>query len=559
MFENLGPGKMQLFVDPPPRGIFTYEDTVSGKVVFGLNRPYALGFVYVYFHGWVNTQTVQNTGNFQYAQGPATIKANDKEVLFQYELKVFQGREKIPKGTHFEWPFKFNFHHPDVADPGALPTSGVYSTSSVEYKVVVSAAPATMDETVFKRMRNPDDILFQKEAPINLDKFRSTMERHLGAGAEQELQFLQIRPNMYVGNQMAGPFNVNLDISGQHLPEISYDPAPQERHGLLHRSTGIPFAVILNLPKNIVEGVPFPMYMSVTSWNQDWSNNPPPVQLTSLKIKLIVRTISRASMQHSEDDRKELIFEGKNLSIQIGPQPLDIGQLLSLTIEQGNGVVPSFNSRLLQRAYDLPTECTIEVAGKTFKADFPVQKCIELVSSVVATGIPASEAPRLSRSQEKQKERATPEAFDTSSVPTPLAMPGVVLQAKKIRLKHTYIGHLTQEGNGPVRPDSVMEAALSLCRVFTAFSIQLEFTGGTTFKIPPYSPPRGSGLDDKNYDQRQDDREVMKAFMAEHFTPVSAADFFDVVNEYTDPLHGEKFIIKIPRTCLFSMPQGKSS
>ena len=291
--------------------------------------------------------------------------------------------------------------------------------------------------------------------------------------------------------------------------------------------------------------------MSITSWNQDWNNNPPPVQLTSLKIKLLVRTISRASMQHSEDDRKELVFEGKNIGIQLGSQPLDIGQLLSLTIEQGNGIVPSFNSRLLQRAYDLPTECTIEVAGKTFKADFPVQKCIELVSRIVATGIPATGAPRLPPAQEKQKERAMPEAFDTSSVPMP--------QAKKIRLKHTYIGHLTQQGNGPVRLDSVMEAALALCRVFTAFSIQLEFTGGTTFKIPPYSPPRGSGLDDKNYDQRQDDREVMKAFMAEHFTPVSAADFFDVVNEYTDPLHGEKFIIKIPRTCLFSMPQGKSS
>jgi hypothetical protein len=553
MFENLGPGKMQLFVDPPPRGIFTYEDTVSGKVVFELTKTYPLGFVYVYFHGWVNTQTVQNTGNFQNNQGPSVIKANDKEVLFQYELKVFQGgREKIPKGTHFEWPFKFNFRHPDVADPSALPTSGVYSTSNVEYKVVVSAAPGTMDETLFKRMRNPDDQLFQKEAPINLDKFRSTMERHLGAGAEQELQFLQIRPNAYVGNQMAGPFNINLDISGQHLPQISYDPASQERHGLLHRSTGIPFAVILNLPKNIVEGAPFPMYMSVTSWNQDWTNNPPPVQLTSLKIRLIVRTISRASMQHSEDDRRELIFEGKNLGIQLGPQPLDIGQLLSLTIQQGNGIVPSFNSRLLQRAYDLPTDCTIEVAGKTFKADFPVQKSIELVSNVVATGIPATEAPRFPHAQEKQKERALPEAFDTSSVPTPAAMPGAVLQPKKIRLKHTYIGHLTQEGNGPVRPDSVIEAALALIRVFTAFSIQLEFTGGTTFKILPYSPPRGSRLNDKNYDQRQSDHEVMKAFMAEHFTLVSGADFFDIFSEYNDPLHDEKFIIQIPRMFLFS-------
>lgn len=42
---------MQIFVDPPPRGIFTYEDTVSGKLVFESTRDEKIGFVYVYFHG----------------------------------------------------------------------------------------------------------------------------------------------------------------------------------------------------------------------------------------------------------------------------------------------------------------------------------------------------------------------------------------------------------------------------------------------------------------------------------------------------------------------------
>jgi hypothetical protein len=47
----VGPRHMQIFVDPPPRGVFTYEDTVSGKLVFESTRDEKIGFVYVYFHG----------------------------------------------------------------------------------------------------------------------------------------------------------------------------------------------------------------------------------------------------------------------------------------------------------------------------------------------------------------------------------------------------------------------------------------------------------------------------------------------------------------------------
>jgi hypothetical protein len=47
----VGGKHMQIFVDPPPRGVFTYEDTVTGRVVFESKHEEDIGFVYVYFHG----------------------------------------------------------------------------------------------------------------------------------------------------------------------------------------------------------------------------------------------------------------------------------------------------------------------------------------------------------------------------------------------------------------------------------------------------------------------------------------------------------------------------
>jgi hypothetical protein len=106
----------------------------------------------------------------------------------------------------------------------------------------------------WKWMRNSDYILFQKESPINLDEFRGMLEGHSAAGAEQDLQFLQTRPDGSVSNEMANPFNVNSDISSHHLPRISYGLTSQERYWLLNRShSKVPFNINLNLPKDILE------------------------------------------------------------------------------------------------------------------------------------------------------------------------------------------------------------------------------------------------------------------------------------------------------------------
>jgi len=182
--EQLGPGHMQVLVDTPPRGIFTYEDTVSGKVVFELTKDFALGFVYVFFHGWVSTHVCQATNNVNNA-GPRQTQALDKEILFQYEKKVYQGHEKALKNNRFELPFKFDFYHPSLDDLSTLPTSGKYGACSVEYKVVVACGVMNQDEELFLRMRNPDDRLFQKEAPMDLNKLEGKIASKLGAGAEQ--------------------------------------------------------------------------------------------------------------------------------------------------------------------------------------------------------------------------------------------------------------------------------------------------------------------------------------------------------------------------------------
>lgn len=554
MFDSLKPGHMQLVVDPPPRGIFTYEDTVTGRVIFDSTKEFGLGYVYVFFHGWVSTRVVKANRN-QYGQGPASGTTIDKEILFQVDQKVYQGRQNVLKGMHFEWPFRFDFRRPELVDPSALPTSGKYGLCSVEYKVAVACAHINQDEALFKRMFNPDDILFQKDSPVNLDALRGNLAKHLGVGAEQLLQFTQIRPYPSVGGGMAGPFNADLHISGHHLPNIQYNPiSPPQNHGLFHHTSEseIPFVVHLNVPQNIVEGSPFPVYISVTSSSIDWMSNPPPVQLTSFNMKLLVRTMSRASMAADEDDKKETIVDAKNLSINIGPQPLDLGQFFSPTLT-GFGIVPSFNTRLLQREYDLPVEVAINIAGKSFKADFPISNSIYLLSRIVATETtPQQDPPRKGvKKVPPSDDYDFPQTLDNYSGPSKL-----IVKDGKVRLRHTYIGRLRQDDGGPLQPDSIREAALAFTRVLTAASIQLDFPGGSSFKLLEYRSPHGSMLNDRDYDQRQDDREVIRTFMrdnSDQFAPVEyPADVLGVYIRYSDAVQGGTVMIQIPCEFLFT-------
>jgi hypothetical protein len=96
-------------------------------------------------------------------------------------------------------------------------------------------------------------------------------------------------------------------------------------------------------------------------------------------------TIARASTYRELNYHLELVFEAKYLGVMLDPQPLDVGQLYNIPLS-GNGVVPSFNSRLLERIYNLPTELKVEVEGKTFKADFLTYNIINVMSRFAAIG-----------------------------------------------------------------------------------------------------------------------------------------------------------------------------
>jgi len=71
----------------------------------------------------------------------------------------------------------------------------------------------------------------------------------------------------------------------------------------------------------------------------------------------------RAGPAASEQSHKQLVFERKDLQIPLGQAQVDIAQFIPLILA-GNDIVPSFNTRLLQRKYDVSAEVTIEVGGK---------------------------------------------------------------------------------------------------------------------------------------------------------------------------------------------------
>ena len=127
--------EFHILLDSPPNTIFTYEDTVSGKVVLESPRDEAVGWIHVFLHGWVKTEVIHQNYNAQYSGGPNQSKYKDKEVLFQYYQNVYRGHENLPKKTRHEWPFQFAIET-ESRHGSSLPSSGKYHKSSVEYKVI---------------------------------------------------------------------------------------------------------------------------------------------------------------------------------------------------------------------------------------------------------------------------------------------------------------------------------------------------------------------------------------------------------------------------------------
>lgn len=303
MFRHL-----QIVLDPPPHGVYTYEDTVSGKVSFESNREEKIGWVYVFFHGWANIKVPTENS---VKSSDETSKYRDKEVLFQTYQKVYEGNENLLKKVRYEWPFKFAFQA-EKEDAASLPTSGKYSYSSVEYKVIAIPRYIWQKEDLIMSRMNPDDPRFHKTSFINPTGIFLKLGEKVGGVAQQQLQFVQIRPEAAIDPYMRGPISWNLEIASHHLPELEQILAlPPEKHGVFRREKQILFSIDLRIPQNIIEGVPFTLLLSVSSPSALWNHKPPPVTLTSFKILSYVVDTARTGGHYHDDIQKHPIWEGK--------------------------------------------------------------------------------------------------------------------------------------------------------------------------------------------------------------------------------------------------------
>lgn len=206
----------------------------------------------------------------------------------------------------------------------------------------------------------------------------------------------------------------------------------------------------------------------------------------------------------------------KRLNIPLSSEAVNIGQIYSFRLT-GDGIVPSFNTRLLQRKYDFSTELTVEVGQKSFKAMYPVMDCVNVLSRNVATGDPL---PQLKAPKQE---------------PIPL------------KPQCSHIGRLTQEGDGPLQEDSVMEAAIALSRILTNAGIQHSFPGGSLIKLLPYKP-NGQPVNNTSWDPEIDIQKVHKLFELHTgpFQILPTRPHFDRLKLYlrfSDHLHGENITV----------------
>ena len=517
--------EFHILLDPPPNTVFTYEDTVSGKIVLESPRDEAVGWIHVFVHGWVNTEVILQNNNPQMGGGPNQSKYIDKEVLFQYYQNVYRGQEHLPKKIRHEWPFQFAIE-PESGDGSSLPSSGKYHKSSVEYKVIAVMGRIGQSEEHIMSMMNPDDPLFLKNAPLNPTNVFLWAGKHVGSTAEEKLEFIQIRPSRIVDPSLSSPLLWKHEISSSHLPEIQQNlAAPPGKHGLFHsqHQEHVPFVVNLQVAKNIVEGSPFPVLLSISSLTIVWNHNPPPVTLVAFKMHLLARTIERACHESSEQSHKQLIFERKDLQIPLGQAEVDIAQFIPLILA-GNDIIPSFNTRLLQRKYDLSAEVTIEVGGKTFHTPFLLENPITILSQLAASGRPRAPLPTLMQKPAPLREEPT-----------------------TLKLKYDHIGRLTQDGSGPLRADSVIEAAVTLSKLLTIAAVQHSFPGGSLVKLHAYKPD-SRHVNNTNWDQVTDREKLIQMLThTDQFQVLPSQDVIGLKLGFSDALHGENISLDFPR------------
>ena len=495
----------KIVLDSPPRGFYTYEDEVSGSVVFESSHEEKLGWVYVFFHGWVHAQIFRTSGlQGHYHNYP--LKEKQKEILVQTHLKLYEGTEKLRKKVRYEWPFTFSFQ--DEEGRGELlPTSGKYlyeedqnAHCSVEYKVVVVRGDIGQMDNHVRSMLDPGDLRYREEGYGESAGFLTRLREKMDGATEQQLRFVQIRPNAPIDQSMRRSSSTDLYTASHQLP---HSKDPQDYDYLTPISDNVIFNFDIQIPRNIIIGEVFPLLLSVSSSSELWNQNPPCVMLTSFKLGAWIEDTATINGRSDEELKLQLVGERKHIKVPLGAESVDLGTIYGFTLT-GDGIVPSFHTNLLERKYSFQAEFTAEVTGKMYPVLIAINIEGQVLSPLIATKIEA--VPR-KRHIHHPKPR------------TELARPSQQRDTTSIKLQRTHIGRFSQQVESAHGEQSIMEAAIALSKVFTEAGVQHSFPGDFTMELLPY-------IDyDESFAPSSDDIGKLQRLFAQNRSPFQVLPF----------------------------------
>ncbi|PMD15602.1 hypothetical protein NA56DRAFT_709733 [Hyaloscypha hepaticicola] len=462
----------KIVLDSPPRGFYTYEDEVSGSIVFESSHEGKIGWVYVFFHGWVHAQ-IFRTRDLQGHIHNYPLKEKQKEILVQTHLKLYEGTEKLRKKVRYEWPFTFSFQ--DEEGKGeTLPTSGKYlyeedqnAHCSVEYKVVVVRGDIGQMDNHVRSMLDRGDLRYREEGYSESAGFLTRLREKMDGAAEQQLRFVQIRPNAPIDQSMRSSSSTSLNIASHQLP---HSKDPQDYDYLTPILDDVNFKFDIQIPRNIIIGEAFPLLLSVSSLSELWNQNPPCVILTYFKLGAWIEDIATINGRSDEELKMHLVGERKHLKVPLGAESVDLGTIYGFTLA-GDGIVPSFRTNLLERKYSFRAEFTAEVAGKVYPVLISISIEGRVLSPLKATKIEAV-------SKKRQVHHPNPQ--------TDLARPIYQRDTASLKLQRTHIGRFSQQVESAHGNQSIMEAAIALSKMFTEAGVQHSFPGDFTMELLPY-------------------------------------------------------------------------
>jgi hypothetical protein len=499
------PHSLNLVLDQPPRGFYTCEDVVSGKVILEGSHLGPIGYVIVSFYGVADT-IAEIQGQQRAPQGGnASTRSMDKEVLFQLEKRLDQADGKGEHRINHEWPFQFGLE--DNWGQGlTLPSSGKYHQSKVEYKVVAVLGKEGEDEDKVRLKINPR----KKPSYFHETDFGFWARKQMGHVVERNIDLIESRSNSYVDDYIPPPYRWNLEISARHLPSL---PFKREHKGIFHHQKidMVPFNVNFEIARTVVEGAPYLFNLSVSSEHPLWLDPPPPIILTEMKVDLRVITIERAVDTRAESVHDITIFHCRDLRISLSSQPLDLGKVLPLLL-LGQGVTSTFSTRLLERQYQLKTDVTLTVGDKTSDLKALCRHDIVLLPSLIVAARLEYIPPPSYRSEPSESSART---------------------RKELHLHHHRLARISQVGSDSLRPSSILEAALTLSRLLTARGIIHSFPGGATIKLHAYKAP-GNLINDSDFDPCTDEQKILLVFREEMNCPFRYAPKDDFAYDEQD-------------------------